>query len=62
MSLRKLELDGRREAGIIVRSGQVVCELLSTFEEDWAQTDSGKKAAESEKKTDASSTLPSATA
>jgi phosphatidylserine/phosphatidylglycerophosphate/cardiolipin synthase-like enzyme len=42
-SLRRLELDGRREAGIIVRSGHVVSELLATFEEDWAQTDSGKK-------------------
>jgi phosphatidylserine/phosphatidylglycerophosphate/cardiolipin synthase-like enzyme len=61
MSLRRLELDGRREAGIIVRSGQIVGELLSTFEDDWAQTDSGKKQ-ESEKKAEASSTLPSATA
>jgi cardiolipin synthase A/B len=43
MSLRRLELDSRREAGIIVRSGHVVSELLATFEEDWAQTDSGKK-------------------
>jgi len=48
MSLRRLELDSRREAGIIVRSGHVVTELLATFEEDWAQTDSGKKQ-ESEK-------------
>jgi phosphatidylserine/phosphatidylglycerophosphate/cardiolipin synthase-like enzyme len=52
MSLRRLELDNRREAGIIVRSAHVVGELLSTFEEDWAQTDSGRKP-ESEKKADA---------
>jgi len=52
MSLRRLELDSRREAGIIVRSAHVVGELVSTFEEDWAQTDSGKKP-ESEKKADA---------
>jgi len=43
MSLRRLELDSRREAGIIVRNGHVVGELLSTFEEDWSQTDAGKK-------------------
>jgi phosphatidylserine/phosphatidylglycerophosphate/cardiolipin synthase-like enzyme len=42
-SLRRLELDGRREAGIIVRSAHIVSELLATFEDDWAQTDSGKK-------------------
>lgn len=42
-SLRRLELDGRRECGIIVRSGHVVSEILATFEEDWALTDSGKK-------------------
>jgi phosphatidylserine/phosphatidylglycerophosphate/cardiolipin synthase-like enzyme len=52
MSLRRLELDSRREAGIVVRSAHVVGELLSTFEEDWAQTDSGRKQ-ESEKKADA---------
>ena len=51
MSLRRLELDNRREAGIIVRSAHVVAELLSIFEEDWAQTDSGKKQ-EPEKKAD----------
>ena len=52
MSLRRLELENRREAGLIVRSGHVVSELLATFEEDWAQTDSGKKQ-ESDKKAEA---------
>ena len=42
-SLRRLELDNRREAGLIVRSAHIVNELQTTFEEDWAQTDSGKK-------------------
>ena len=42
-SLRRLELDSRREAGIIVRNAQIVGELLATFEEDWASTDSGKQ-------------------
>jgi phosphatidylserine/phosphatidylglycerophosphate/cardiolipin synthase-like enzyme len=43
-SLRKLELDSRREVGIIVRNAAVVREMLSTFAEDWAATDTGRKA------------------
>jgi cardiolipin synthase A/B len=42
-SLRRLELDNRREAGIIVRNAHIVSELQAIFEEDWALTDSGKK-------------------
>ena len=34
-SLRKLELDGRREVGIIVTNGGVVRKLQSVFEADW---------------------------
>jgi phosphatidylserine/phosphatidylglycerophosphate/cardiolipin synthase-like enzyme len=34
-SLRKLELDGRREVGIIVRNAAVVRRIQATFEEDW---------------------------
>lgn len=34
-SLRKLELDGRREIGIIVRDPSVVRRLASTFQRDW---------------------------
>jgi len=56
-SLRRLELDGRREAGIIVRNAQVVSELLATFEEDWAATDSGRKE-ESKKAEKAEKTQP----
>ena len=37
-SLRKLELDSRREIGIIVRDAKVVNTLLATFEKDWAAT------------------------
>ncbi len=37
-SLRKLELDSRREIGIIVRDTKVVNTLLATFEKDWAAT------------------------
>jgi len=35
-SLRQLELDARREIGIIFREAAVVKELLRVFEEDWA--------------------------
>jgi phosphatidylserine/phosphatidylglycerophosphate/cardiolipin synthase-like enzyme len=44
-SLRKLELDKRREVGIIVKDQSVVSELAKTFEDDWALTDSGKREA-----------------
>lgn len=43
-SLRKLELDGRREVGIIVRNTKVVGRVVSTFEADWKLTPSGKRA------------------
>jgi phosphatidylserine/phosphatidylglycerophosphate/cardiolipin synthase-like enzyme len=42
-SLRALELDGRREVGLIVRDAGVVKRLQETFDEDWARTDLGKK-------------------
>ena len=35
-SLRKPELDARREVGIIVRDPKVIKRLLATFETDWA--------------------------
>ena len=44
-SLRRLELDERREVGVIISDPQVVRQLVSTFESDWEQTDAGKKAA-----------------
>lgn len=37
-SLRKMELDSRREIGIIVRDAKVVKTLLATFEKDWEAT------------------------
>jgi hypothetical protein len=33
--LRKVELDARREAGLITRDPRVVKFLLNMFEEDW---------------------------
>lgn len=41
--LRKLELDGRREVGVIVKDPKVVSRLSAVFESDWAQTDRAKQ-------------------
>jgi cardiolipin synthase len=48
-SLRKLELDARREVGIIVREPALVKKLAAIFEVDWALTDLAKQEAQSEK-------------
>lgn len=37
-SLRKLELDERREVGLIVRARPIIKEIQRVFEEDWAKT------------------------
>ena len=37
-SLRKLELDGRRELGVIITNAQVAKKMQAVFEADWAQT------------------------
>jgi phosphatidylserine/phosphatidylglycerophosphate/cardiolipin synthase-like enzyme len=42
-SLRALELDARREVGLIARDAAVVKRFQETFEEDWAKTELGKK-------------------
>ena len=42
-SLRSLELDLRREVGIIVRDAKVVKGICEVFEQDWARTDLGQK-------------------
>jgi phosphatidylserine/phosphatidylglycerophosphate/cardiolipin synthase-like enzyme len=44
-SLRKLELEKRREIGVIIHDETVVRQMQSIWEQDWAQTDSGKKEA-----------------
>jgi phosphatidylserine/phosphatidylglycerophosphate/cardiolipin synthase-like enzyme len=44
MSLRALELDKRREVGIIVKDRTAARQFREIFEEDWAKTDSAKKA------------------
>jgi len=42
-SLRKLELEKRREVGVIVDDEKVVAQMAATFERDWAATPWGKK-------------------
>ena len=49
-SLRRLELDERREVGVVFTDPPVVKELIQTFESDWSETDAGKAAAEEEEK------------
>jgi len=50
MSLRALELDKRREVGVIVKERAAAKQFRELFEEDWAKTDSGKKAGAESKK------------
>jgi cardiolipin synthase A/B len=53
-SLRALELDGRREVGLITKDPKVVKKLLDVFEADWAKTETGAKEIKKEvKKEDA---------
>ena len=43
MSLRALELDKRREVGVIVKERAAAKQFREIFEEDWAKTESGKE-------------------
>ena len=47
-SLRRLELDKRREIGVIADEKKGVLEVVRAFEADWAQTPTGKASAETE--------------
>ena len=49
-SLRRLELEKRREVGVIVTDEVVVRQMQDVFEKDWAQTPSGKKKRKKEEK------------
>jgi phosphatidylserine/phosphatidylglycerophosphate/cardiolipin synthase-like enzyme len=49
-SLRKLELEKRREVGVIVTDLKVVRKMRTVFEEDWARSQAGKKAAKKAEK------------
>jgi len=44
-SLRELELDARREVGLIFRDLRAVSRLLQTFEDDWAQAELAREEA-----------------
>lgn len=44
-SLRKLELDKRREVGVVITDRAVVEQLMAVFARDWSETPSGRKAA-----------------
>jgi len=41
--LRKLELDGRREVGLIVTDPKVVARMAAVFEADWSETDRARQ-------------------
>ena len=49
-SLRTVELDGRREVGLIVRDAKLVKTVVATFEKDWADTKVAKVEAKVEAK------------
>jgi cardiolipin synthase len=48
--LRKVELDGRREVGVIVKDPKVVARITEIFEADWSQTGRGKRDVKQAKK------------
>jgi hypothetical protein len=41
-TLRRLELECRREIGVVVKHARVVKQIADVFASDWAQTDAGK--------------------
>jgi len=41
-SLRRLELEKRREVGVLIHDERVVRQMIGVFERDWSETDSGK--------------------
>jgi phosphatidylserine/phosphatidylglycerophosphate/cardiolipin synthase-like enzyme len=45
-SLRELELDGRREVGIVSKDRRAVAAVLKMFEEDWAMSEQSAAAAD----------------
>ncbi len=52
MSLRALELDKRREVGVVVRERAAARQFRDLFEKDWAKTETGKKAEKAKDKQD----------
>ena len=54
-SLRRLELDTRREIGVIVTDGPVVQKMRRVFEDDWALTESAKAHGEGHRRSERAS-------
>ena len=50
MSLRALELDKRREVGVIVKERAAARQFRELFEKDWAKTETARKAEKSKDK------------
>ena len=50
MSMRALELDKRREVGVIVKERAAAKQFREIFEEDWAKTETAKKKADKDRK------------
>jgi cardiolipin synthase len=50
MSLRGVELDKRREVGVILKDRTAAKRFRDVFEEDWSKTDTAKKKAQKEEK------------
>jgi len=42
-SLRRLELEKRREVGVVINDKRVVKQMIAVFDQDWSATNSGKK-------------------
>jgi phosphatidylserine/phosphatidylglycerophosphate/cardiolipin synthase-like enzyme len=49
-SLRKLELDGRREVGLIITDSRIAKKVQAVFEADWAQTAPASKSGKEKEK------------
>jgi len=49
-SLRAMELDARREIGLIVKESKTVKQMVDVFEGDWAKTDLAAREAKEAKK------------
>ena len=49
-SLRRLELEKRREVGVVVTDRRAIREMIEVFESDWARTRSGRKASKKAEK------------
>ena len=59
-SLRKLELDGRREVGLIITDSRIAKKVQAVFEADWTQTaPASKSGKEKDKEKDALLLFPS---